>query len=87
MIISGKHVTDVSSASATGLFDPFTMKWADWGLNIFKLPRTLFPEVLDSSGNFGYVSEKLFGAEIPIFCSVSFMKAFFKIINYFIIHL
>lgn len=68
---TGAHVTDVSSASATGLFDPFTMTWADWGLNIFKLPRALFPKVLDSAGNFGHISKELFGSEIPIFCSMA----------------
>lgn len=47
------------------------MEWGDWALNIFKLPRTLFPKVLDSAGDFGHVPEKLFGAKIPIFCSVS----------------
>ncbi|XP_033228077.1 putative glycerol kinase 5 isoform X2 [Belonocnema kinseyi] len=69
--LTGKHVTDVSSASATGLFDPFTMEWAGWALGIFKLPRSLFPEVRDTAGNFGTVPKDLFGAEIPIFCSMA----------------
>lgn len=62
---------DVSSASATGIFDPFTMEWGNWLLNLLKLPRNIFPEVIDTAGNFGVTPENIFGAEIPICCSVS----------------
>lgn len=62
---------DVSCASATGIFDPFTMKWANWMLDILKLPRNILPEVVDTVGNFGTIPESVFGAEIPIYCSVS----------------
>lgn len=62
---------DVSSASATGIFDPFTMEWANWALGILKLPRNIFPEVIDTAGNFGVTPKNIFGAEIPICCSVS----------------
>lgn len=62
---------DVSSASATGIFDPFTMEWANWALSILKLPRNIFPEVVDTAGYFGVIPEDIFGAEIPIYCSVS----------------
>ncbi|XP_015516346.1 putative glycerol kinase 5 isoform X1 [Neodiprion lecontei] len=68
---TGKHVTDASSASATGLFDPFTMQWAGWAIKMFKLPRHMFPEVVDTAGNFGNVPKNLFGAEIPIRCSMA----------------
>lgn len=69
--LTGKHITDASSASATGLFDPFTMQWADWGLKMFKLPRNIFPEVVDTAGDFGNTPKNLFGAEIPIRCSMA----------------
>lgn len=62
---------DASCASGTGIFDPFTMQWADWGINILKLPRNIFPEVVDTVGDFGVTPVDLFGAEIPICCSVS----------------
>jgi len=62
---------DVSSASATGIFDPFTMEWANWALSILKLPRNIFPEVVDTAGNFGVTPKNIFGTEIPIYCSVS----------------
>ncbi|XP_015592528.1 putative glycerol kinase 5 [Cephus cinctus] len=69
--LTGKHITDASSASATGLFDPFTMQWAGWALNLFKLPRNIFPKVVDTAGAFGNVSKDIFGAEIPICCSMA----------------
>ncbi|XP_039276096.1 putative glycerol kinase 5 [Nilaparvata lugens] len=60
-------VTEVSCASATGLFDPFTMAWADWAFALFKLPRSMMPAVCDSSGDhFGHTDPCLFGAPIHI---------------------
>ncbi|KYQ60711.1 Putative glycerol kinase 5 [Trachymyrmex zeteki] len=69
--LTGKHIMDVSSASATGIFDPFTMEWANWALSILKLPRNIFPEVVDTAGYFGVIPEDIFGAEIPIYCSMA----------------
>lgn len=62
---------DVSCASATGIFDPFTMKWSNLLLDILQLPHNILPEVVDTAGNFGIIPESVFGAEIPIYCSVS----------------
>ncbi|KAK2576501.1 hypothetical protein KPH14_005824 [Odynerus spinipes] len=69
--LTGKHVTDVSSASSTGLFDPFTMQWATWAFNILKIPQNIFPEVVDTVTNFGVTPKDIFGAEIPIVCSMA----------------
>ncbi|XP_034935430.1 putative glycerol kinase 5 isoform X2 [Chelonus insularis] len=69
--LTGKHISDVSSASATGLFDPFTMSWANWAINLFKIPSTMFPEVIDSAGNFGNIPKEIFGVEIPITCCMA----------------
>lgn len=62
---------DASCASATGIFDPFTMKWADWALNLLKISCNILPEVVDTMGDFGVTPKDLFGTEIPICCSVS----------------
>lgn len=70
----GQHITDASSASATGLFDPFTMSWAPWAMDLFKLPPNIFPQVVDTAGNFGKTPKYIFGAEVPISCSVSSIK-------------
>ncbi|KAH0946986.1 hypothetical protein HN011_006730 [Eciton burchellii] len=69
--LTGKHVMDASCASATGMYDPFTMQWIDWFLKILNLPRSIFPEVVDTAGNFGVTPKDVFGAEVPICCSMA----------------
>lgn len=66
---TGKHVTDISSASATGIFDPFIKCWSSSMINLLKLPHDIFPQVVETSGNFGSTPKDLFGVEIPILCS------------------
>ncbi|HRA41927.1 MAG TPA: FGGY family carbohydrate kinase, partial [Pyrinomonadaceae bacterium] len=43
------HITDVSNASRTMLFDINTLKWDDELLAIFDVPRAILPEVRSSS--------------------------------------
>ncbi|XP_011150642.1 putative glycerol kinase 5 isoform X2 [Harpegnathos saltator] len=69
--LTGKHVMDTSCASATGIFDPFTMQWAEWAINILRLPRSIFPEVVDTVGDFGITPVGMFGREIRICCSIA----------------
>lgn len=65
------HITDVSSASATGMFDPFTLSWAEWAQNIFNLPRSILPPVGDSAAPcLATTAPEIWGAPIPICCSV-----------------
>ncbi|KAK3911022.1 Putative glycerol kinase 5, partial [Frankliniella fusca] len=60
------HVTDVSAASATGFFDPFTMSWATWALGLFGIPEHALPAVGDSAGPLGESDAGVWGAPIPI---------------------
>lgn len=60
------HVTDVSSASATGFYDPFTMSWAAWALGIFGIPEHALPTVGDSAGALGESDPSVWGCAIPI---------------------
>ncbi len=60
------HATDPSNASRTLLFNIHTLDWDGELLAILDIPRAMLPEVRDSSGNFGAVDARLFGAEIPI---------------------
>jgi glycerol kinase len=60
------HVTDVSNASRTALFDIEHGRWDDALLELFRVPRALLPEVQTSSGVFGATAADLLGAEIPI---------------------
>ena len=32
-----EHISDVTSCSATGFYDPFTLGWAKWALNLFSI--------------------------------------------------
>ncbi len=49
------HITDVSNASRTMLFDINTLKWDDELLAIFDVPRAILPEVRSSSEVYGEV--------------------------------
>jgi glycerol kinase len=60
------HVTDVSNASRTLLFNINTLQWDEDLLKLFDIPKSLLPEVTASSGEVGVTEKKLFGAEIPI---------------------
>lgn len=61
-----KHLTDVSNASRTMIFDINSLSWDEELLRIFKIPRQILPEVLSSSEVYGEVSnvEKLNGIKI-----------------------
>lgn len=58
------HATDVSNASRTMLYDIRKGTWDDELLKIFGVPRSMLPEVRDSSGVFGETS--LLGGSIPV---------------------
>ena len=51
----GLHITDVSNASRTMLFDINTPKWDDELLAIFDVPRSILPDVRSSSEVYGEV--------------------------------
>lgn len=66
-LTSGKlHVTDVSNASRTMLFNLHTMDWDEELLQLFRVPRELLPEVRDSSEVYGETDSELFGKPIPV---------------------
>ena len=60
------HVTDVTNASRTLLFNINTLKWDDEILDILGIPKELLPKVVSSSEIVGYTDSSLFGKEIPI---------------------
>jgi glycerol kinase len=64
---SGKlHITDVSNASRTLLFNIHTLDWDDELLGILNVPRAMLPEVRESSEVYGETDPALFGTAIPI---------------------
>ena len=63
----GLHITDVSNASRTMLFNIHTLEWDKELLQLFGIPETMLPEVKNSSEIYGYSDPGLFnGREIPI---------------------
>ncbi|MBT8269136.1 MAG: glycerol kinase GlpK [Bacteroidia bacterium] len=60
------HVTDVSNASRTMLFNINKLKWDSELLDIFDIPESVLPEVRESSEVYGLTSKELFGATMPI---------------------
>lgn len=60
------HITDVSNASRTLLFNIQTLTWDEQLLNILDIPKAILPEVMPSSYCYGVTDEKLLGSAIPI---------------------
>jgi glycerol kinase len=60
------HVTDVSNASRTLMYDIRRQKWDDEILKKLRVPPSLLPEVKSSSEVLAETDPDLFGAPIPI---------------------
>src|SRR5262249_29612115 len=60
------HVTDISNASRTMLFNIHTLTWDDELLKLFGVPASLLPSVRASSEVYGNVSNTLGIAGVPI---------------------
>lgn len=60
------HVTDVSNASRTLLFNIHTLRWDDKLLRLFTVPASMLPQVKSCSEIYGTTESTLFGASIPI---------------------
>ncbi len=61
-----RHITDVSNASRTLLFNIHTLEWDDTLLDLLDVPRAMLPEVRASSEWYGETEASLLGASIPI---------------------
>ena len=59
------HITDVSNASRTMLFNIHTLSWDDELLKIFNIPASMLPEVRSSSEVYGHTIGH-FSTEIPV---------------------
>ena len=62
----GLHITDASNASRTLLYNIHTGAWDDELLALLNIPRSLLPEVRNSSEVYGHTSPGLLGAQVPI---------------------
>jgi glycerol kinase len=59
------HITDVSNASRTMLFNIHTLKWDEELLRVFNIPSSMLPEVRSSSEIYGN-TEGQFATSIPV---------------------
>ncbi|MGP1630353.1 MAG: FGGY family carbohydrate kinase, partial [Giesbergeria sp.] len=60
------HVTDVTNASRTMLFNVHTNQWDEELLALLRIPASLMPRVQPSSSHFGDVSPQLLGHSMQI---------------------
>ena len=60
------HVTDVSNASRTMLFNIHTLEWDKELLELMDIPASMMPQVKSSSEIYGYTKATLFAHEVPI---------------------
>lgn len=61
------HVTDYSNASRTLMYNIYDLKWDDELLELLDIPKSMLPEVRQSSEVYGYTDEKqFFGYRIPL---------------------
>ena len=58
------HLTDITNASRTMIFDPKKEEWSNEMLKIFGISKKILPKVVENSFDFG--STKLFGKPITI---------------------
>ncbi len=60
------HITDVSNASRTMLYNINTLSWDEELLDIFQIPASILPEVRSSSEVYGESSGQLLGTKVSI---------------------
>ena len=60
------HVTDVTNASRTLLFNIHSLTWDKELAEILNVPILILPEVMESSGSLAVTDKDVLGAEIPI---------------------
>jgi glycerol kinase len=60
------HVTDVSNASRTMLFNINTLEWDDELIELFGIPKSMLPEVKSSSEIYDRTNTTIFATKVPI---------------------
>ncbi len=61
-----KHLSDATNASRTLLFNIHNQEWDKELLELFDIPASLLPTVVDNVGDFGRTQPQLFGDSIAI---------------------
>ena len=60
------HRTDATNASRTMLFNIHEQKWDQELLDLFDIPSSVLPEVMDSACEFGLTDADILGSEVPV---------------------
>ncbi|MFD2099785.1 glycerol kinase GlpK [Flagellimonas iocasae] len=60
------HITDVTNACRSMLFNINSMDWDDELLELLTIPKNMLPEVKQSSEVYGHTSPNFFASKIPI---------------------
>jgi glycerol kinase len=60
------HITDVTNAGRTMLFNIRTQQWDDELISIFDIPKSMLPEVKQSSEIYGETATTIFASKVPI---------------------
>jgi len=60
------HVTDVSNASRTMLYNIHTLQWDSELLELLNIPHSMLPKVASSSEIYDHTSTTFFGHKVPI---------------------
>jgi glycerol kinase len=61
-----RHITDVSNASRTLMFNIHTLAWDEELLEILEVPPAMLPEVRSSSEVYGETDAALLGSAVPV---------------------
>lgn len=61
-----QHVTDITNASRTLLWDVRERRWTEELAKIFGVPLSVLPQVKPSRGRFGIMKGNIIGREVPI---------------------
>lgn len=61
-----QHITDVSNASRTMLYNIHTMSWDEELLKLFNIPMSMMPAVKASSEIYGHTKTTIFASKVPI---------------------
>ncbi len=64
--LTGRHLTDDSTASRTMLYNPLRRDWDQDVLDLLRIPRAILPEIRPSNAAFGVVRAELLGRALPI---------------------
>jgi len=73
--LTGRHLTDLTNASRTMLFNIHSLCWDEELLQELGIPQQMFPQVLHSSDEYGLVGKEIFAKEVPILAVVGDQQA------------